>query len=837
MPNRSLHELNNVLRSACDVSTFFQKRYIGARSFCANPAPVPFAPNNLYYQLSGYDLFGTTEENEKSIVDAFSQLVDAIGSAGGHLTLNILIDSNGINVFYGASYLHAPIIKNTLINSLCNPIVSNKWISPQVLAKNQQYGAFIVGSSRTIPFLWDQVLTALDGHQCMITILARTIQQQTIANDINSVNILSEQLQKVEHTESTYGGQRRRTSTTRNMDVADALDVLTSVKKQLLDGLKTHLWETVVYFSAPTEHEFNICSPIVAAAFSSQPDEHGVGIPASIVQCPIALINGAQWIIPCKKREGTNYSAIYSRTLVNTFTSGNLTALVSPPLKEHRGYSINHLGASANVVSPFASFSPSVINGKKFVLGRLQNNEPLLVSLDGLRQHVLVTGETQFGKSTTVKRMICGAWNLGIPFLVLEAAKKDYWKLKLQPGMERVRVYSGGDDGLPLRINPFQPEKNTILEYHIQSLITIMLSLFDSTDPLPQIIQDLVYRTYEKLGWNTKKRVTGTEESRYPTFSDMLENLDECIQEIGYDEETQQRMRGVIFIRLKSIIRQAGDIFNSAADLSIESLYQTSAIIELDDFARDTIPFFASVIALRVNEYAKTQAIEPELRRLLVVEEAHNLLPNPDLPSTSKNQAACAVYFSNMLAEISGYGTGMVIVDQRPSKLASGAIANTGLKVAHHHSEKEDLTVISSAFSFNDSIKEQLRHLRIGQAIISLPNLNGTYLTSITQLPPWDSKKSLGCLFCTKLCCESKTDLIREYDVNRVRSNGSSCNVLLGCINSIINRSLVEVNIDELMCIAGCLCKQAGNEMENSQIIRQQLFELYLFLQNQKEAK
>lgn len=839
MPNRTLRRLNDVLRATEDINSFYQKKYLSTLTYCADIAPYAFKCSNMYYQLLGYDHFGSNEENEKNVFDTINQMVDAIGSVSGHITFSFLIDRERIGIFYGAGYQYASIVQNTLSKVLPNPNIVNNWIAPHVLARYQRYGSFIVGPKAIAPSRIDQVLSAMDGHQCMITIWAHPYSKNAIEDEISDINNIGEHLQKVECVENGYGGQRHRTVSSKNTDVEDTLTVINTVKERLLNGRQTALWETVVYVSAPLESELNFCAPIIASLFSSvSTEEHTAEMPTSIIRCSVPLIDGNQWNIPQVIRQGGQcYSRIYSKSLVNAFTSQELSVLLSPPRNEHRGYLVKHFGASANSISPFTSFTHHNNAEKKFEIGRLNSAEPLFVGLNDLRQHVLVTGETQFGKSTTVKRIICGARELGVPFVVLEAAKKDYWKLKLQPGMEGVRVFSCGDDGFPLRINPFQPENNTILEYHIQSLVTTMLSLFDHEDPLPQVLTELVYRAYEKLGWDTHKRIEGNEELRYPTFSALFADIDDCIAEIGYDEEIKKRMRGVLYIRLKKLLREAGHILNTDVNTSVETLYQTSAVLELDDIAKPSIPFLAGVIALKANEYARTQPIAPVLRRLLVVEEAHNILVNPDLPSTNKNQAACAAYFSNMLAEVSGYGTGMIVVDQRPSLLASGAIANTGLKISHHHSEKEDIKVISSAFSFNEALREKLRHLRVGQAIISMPNCPDTYLAAISQLPPPDSRKTVGCLFCTRSNCDLQSSLICEYDVNRVRANGLSGNVLFSCLNSIQERSLGVIGLNEKMCLAGYLCRQAGDDFSNSQIIRQQLYKLYSVLQKQEEAK
>ena len=81
-------------------------------------------------------------------------------------------------------------------------------------------------------------------------------------------------------------------------------------------------------------------------------------------------------------------------------------------------------------------------------------------------------------------------------------------------------------------------------------------------------------------------------------------------------------------------------------------------------------------------------------------------------------------YFSNMLSEISAYGTGVVIVDQRPSSVSGSAIANTGFKLVHNLHEETDMEVASESLALRPHEKSLLAKLRIGEALVTLPQTN-----------------------------------------------------------------------------------------------------------------
>lgn len=68
-------------------------------------------------------------------------------------------------------------------------------------------------------------------------------------------------------------------------------------------------------------------------------------------------------------------------------------------------------------------------------------------------------------------------------------------------------------------------------------------------------------------------------------------------------------------------------------------------------------------------------------KRLLIIEEAHNIVPNTEQKRVSGNIAMCSNHFISMLAEVAAYGTGLVIIDQRPTAV-SPAVALGGEDIA-----------------------------------------------------------------------------------------------------------------------------------------------------------
>ena len=294
-------------------------------------------------------------------------------------------------------------------------------------------------------------------------------------------------------------------------------------------------------------------------------------------------------------------------------------------------------------------------------------------------------------------------------------------------------------------------------------------------------------------------------------------------------------MKGVVKIRIQSVIRQAGRALNTKDNLSAEELFRTSAVIELDDFADQLKPFVASVIALKVNEYTRQCKMSGQLKRLMVLEEAHNIMPNPALQGASRNASRCSAYFSGMLAEVSAYGTGIIVVEQRPSAIAPAAIANTSIKIVHNIHEGSDIETIMNSLNLKSHAKAHLSTLGLGQAIVSFPKTDRICMVDVDGSKVKNQNSHLGCLFCDNATCLSADCHLSQYVINSVKANGISKTSLRRCLLSIadtMGRDLRDLSPVEIMCIAGKICHLASTEEDNPIVVRQQLYDLYASIGN-----
>ena len=116
----------------------------------------------------------------------------------------------------------------------------------------------------------------------------------------------------------------------------------------------------------------------------------------------------------------------------------------------------------------------------------------------------------------------------------------------------------------------------------------------------------------------------------------------------------------------------------------------------------------------------RERAQQNKLMHLTVVEEAHNVLmkPQADFSGSGNPQQMMADLFGNMLSEIRGYGEGLMIVDQVPTRLIPDAIKNTNYKIVHRLVSPDDCEVMAAGLALRPDQKPLISSLGIGNAII-----------------------------------------------------------------------------------------------------------------------
>ena len=436
---------------------------------------------------------------------------------------------------------------------------------------------------------------------------------------------------------------------------------------------------------------------------------------------------------------GKNYQ--YVSTPVNT---QELSLFTSLPRKDVPGLRF------VKTAVRFAN-NPGLQSGKRsLVLGKIKDygveqKTDYKIDIDALVRHSLIVGGTGSGKSTTCRRLIQSAMDIGAPILIIEPAKEEYtrWFLELRKAGKQVNIFMPGATAFEgeklgrLKLNPFQPAAvpgATIdMMTRCEQLTALVNASLPSSDVLP-VIMDETFFTFLKdqpFGGDFMQGEMNQLEN-YPKIEGAIETAKRVLKARGYTDEVSQGIGAAVETRLTYLSRgKRGEILNVFNSTPWDQLFDQTTVINLSRLANPKDrALIMSIILLALHEYRvsrfstdedyRRKAGSNQLMHLTVVEEAHNVLAAPaaDAQGTGNPQQVVADLFSNMLSEIRAYGEGLMIVDQSPTKLIPDVIKNTNYKIAHRMTARDDCAVMASALALRDEQAGIIPSLEIGNAII-----------------------------------------------------------------------------------------------------------------------
>ena len=346
--------------------------------------------------------------------------------------------------------------------------------------------------------------------------------------------------------------------------------------------------------------------------------------------------------------------------------------------------------------------------------------------VSAFNRHAFICGMTGAGKSNTIFHLLR---RLDLPFMVIEPVKSEYYQLKNT--YEDMKVYTMSvPDPDVLQINPFWFPPGASLQYHIDSLKTIISSAFALYAAMPNILEQCLYRSYVKCGWNISsgKNVYQDlipEEFLYPTFGILCQEVERYLEESDYEGESLSTYKGALLTRLQSFTTGTkGILFNNHHHPDYGDWYKRHVTIELEELADDGDKcILMGIIMTQYFQFVKLERgkyAEEGLRHLLIIEEAHRLFKNvqgiSDTESVSSVEQMVDT-LSNMMAEIRAYGEGLFIVDQSPAKIAEDVIRNSNIKIVHRMDNKKDMEMVESALRLQDNL-DFIAELAQGETLV-----------------------------------------------------------------------------------------------------------------------
>lgn len=347
-------------------------------------------------------------------------------------------------------------------------------------------------------------------------------------------------------------------------------------------------------------------------------------------------------------------------------------------------------------------------------------NNKVHLDVKSLTQHVFVTGSTGCGKSETVYKLIDSVRKANTKFLIIEPAKGEY---KNVFGTEHIFGTNPLISNL-LRINPFRFTKGVHVLEHADRLIEIFNVCWPMYAAMPAVLKEAVLNSYEDCGWDLIKSKNKYSEEIFPTFSDLIWELETVIEASSYSEEVKSNYKGSLVTRVKSLANGInGEIF-SGKEIGDDILFDENVIVDLSRIgSQETKALIMGVLIMRLNEYRANSGIEAnsELRHVTILEEAHNILKrcSQEQSMEGSNVAGKSVeMISNAIAEMRTYGEGFIIVDQSPGAVDISAIRNTNTKIIMRLPEESDRKISGKSAAMKDNQIDEIAKLPTGVAVV-----------------------------------------------------------------------------------------------------------------------
>lgn len=748
-----------------------------------------------WFALNGFRHKADEGSTERSVIAATNNWLHSATASGSSLVYAIKKQDDHLMILYGSNTPDFHTFTDMLPECLYEEIHpdSGMWNCSGILI-----GTFKANR------LADAV-GSVSVRDCLVSCISMPLHDSEVQSKLSSNRKLISQLDKYKSFQRFFGNTSRRVQEVPVEAVVRAIAALKEENDLLEKNMGRGFVRAAVRICAQNERDYNILISRIKGCIEYECNEQNGFEP--IRRFRIAN-RCASWdaclAIPCVSFQSS--FGVEHAHLLTAQTIDSVSSFCTPPLRSYPGYVIKNYHIDENAHDVFGA--THTVSGNCIDIGGAQ--QPAKIPLSSLQAHAFITGRTTTGKTTTVKKVLVELHKQGIPFLVIEAAKKEY--ARLLEHVPEIKVYTSGVDGIPLRINPLQPEDGTLIENHVQAVVRAITAMNGGEHPIPEAYEGVLKQTYQKFCWYYGSMAYQDPQKPFPTFKDVLDNVDEYIQKHGqYGPEVRKNLTAALKIRTEHQSSGAlGGLFNSPQGLTAKELLATPAVIELADFSEQSAAFLMNIILFRIQCYLSKQPESKELSRVIVVEEAHNVFRKTlceDSPRALNNNS-----FDKMLAEVRASGTGMIISDQRPSIMSSGVIANTAVKIVHGLTELDDRQVVGNAINLTPFQVQKLYEFVPGECIVALGGHYGVQHVRVSALPSRGASNA-ACLSCTSRFRCRKTAVLAmmnemdeaklHHHIAKIQSNPYNTAVLARNITDMLTDLNVTASAATKCCLLG----------------------------------
>lgn len=402
-----------------------------------------------------------------------------------------------------------------------------------------------------------------------------------------------------------------------------------------------------------------------------------------------------------------------------------LSNVIAFPKKSLQGIPIVEGVAFGREPYSLTEISKDIEMGNAYHLHEVIEKQKIDISMDELSKHTFIAGTTGSGKSNTIYWMLEKLVEKEKKFMVIEPAKGEY---KLAVG-QNGNVFTYGtnplhNDSILLKINPFSfPTETHILE-HLDRLVEIFNVCWPMYAAMPAILKDSIERAYIAAGWDILKSTNRYDERLFPTFSDVMIQIKQVLNESDYSNDNKGDYIGSLVTRIKSLTNGINGLIFSSDEIQPEKLFDRNVIIDLSRVgSTETKSLIMGLLILKLQEYRmQCNKSDTPLTHVTVIEEAHNLLKRTSTEQSSETSnllGKSVELLANSIAEMRTYGEGFILADQSPSLLDMSVIRNTNTKIIMRLPDYEDRKLVGKAAGLTDVQIDELSKLEMGVASIT----------------------------------------------------------------------------------------------------------------------
>ncbi|MEO0126292.1 MAG: DUF87 domain-containing protein [candidate division WOR-3 bacterium] len=371
-------------------------------------------------------------------------------------------------------------------------------------------------------------------------------------------------------------------------------------------------------------------------------------------------------------------------------------------------------------------FPPSkeIASGSYYIGDVLYNKKPLYPF--GLRekewiQHLGIFGRSGAGKTNLGFSIVSELVKKNKPFLIFDW-KRNYRDLLSIPGFQDILVFTVGRNIAPLRFNPLIPPQGTDPKTWLKKIIEVIAHSYFLGEGVMYLLQKAINSVYRKFGVYDGA-------TTYPTFRDVLKWFEKYHakgREANWLSSTLRAISTICFGEMNRL--------TNTGNQQIEKLLNRKVILELDALTQSDKIFFIEALLLWIHHYRLREKERESFKHAVIIEEAHHILSGEKASLTGGESV-----METTFRETREFGESLIILDQHPCQISLPALGNTYTTIVMNQKHKKDVNVVAASMMLEDSEKDYLGNLEVGEAIV---RLQGRIMKPfLIKIPEFEVKK------------------------------------------------------------------------------------------------